>query len=130
MKSRRSVDSPGTLTMELHEGRDGGAVLVALLYTVTPDSGSLPGLPRLSLLLWGILLLFLTAAVLVFRLILMKQGKRLSAGRLEEQLEEQPAPPADGLTLLAPLLLGAVDVVFELNADLPLIGLVPDERVL
>lgn len=34
------------------------------------------------------------------------------------------------LTLLAPLLLGAVDVVFELDADLPLVGLVPDEGVL
>lgn len=35
-----------------------------------------------------------------------------------------------GLTLLAPLLLGSVDVVFELDADLPLVGLVPDEGVL
>ena len=34
-----------------------------------------------------------------------------------------------GLTLLAPLLLGPVDVVFELDADLPLVGLVPDEGV-
>lgn len=34
------------------------------------------------------------------------------------------------LTLLAPLLLGPVDVVFELDADLPLVGLVPDEGVL
>lgn len=34
-----------------------------------------------------------------------------------------------GLTLLAPLLLGAVDVVFELDADLPLVGLIPDEGV-
>lgn len=34
------------------------------------------------------------------------------------------------LTLLAPLLLGSVDVVFELDADLPLVGLVPDEGVL
>lgn len=33
-------------------------------------------------------------------------------------------------TLLSPLLLGAVDVVFELNAHLPLVGLVSDERVL
>lgn len=34
-----------------------------------------------------------------------------------------------GLTLLAPLLLGSVDVVFELDADLPLVRLVPDEGV-
>lgn len=34
------------------------------------------------------------------------------------------------LTFLPPLLLGAVDVVFELDADLPLVGLVPDEGVL
>lgn len=34
-----------------------------------------------------------------------------------------------GLTLLAPLLLGAVNVVFELDADLPLVGLIPDEGV-
>lgn len=34
-----------------------------------------------------------------------------------------------GLTFLAPLLLGSVDVVFELDADLPLIGLVPNEGV-
>lgn len=34
------------------------------------------------------------------------------------------------LTFLPPLLLGAVDVVFELDADLALRGLVPDERVL
>ena len=35
-----------------------------------------------------------------------------------------------GLTPLAPPLLGAVDVVLELNADLPLVGLVPDVGVL
>lgn len=35
-----------------------------------------------------------------------------------------------GLTLLTPLLFGAVNVVFELNADLPLVGLIPDEGVL
>lgn len=34
-----------------------------------------------------------------------------------------------GLTLLPPLLLGSIDVVFELDAYLPLVGLVPDERV-
>lgn len=34
-----------------------------------------------------------------------------------------------GPTFLAPLFLGSVDVVFELDADLPLVGLVPDERV-
>lgn len=34
------------------------------------------------------------------------------------------------LTLLPSLLLGAVDVVFELDPDLPLIGLVPDEGML
>lgn len=33
-------------------------------------------------------------------------------------------------TLLSPLLLRPVDVVFELNADLPLVGLVSDEGVL
>ena len=33
-------------------------------------------------------------------------------------------------TPLAPPLLGAVDVVFELDADLPLVGQVPDEGVL
>lgn len=33
-------------------------------------------------------------------------------------------------TLLSPLLLGTVDVVFELNANLPLVGLVSDEGVL
>ena len=33
------------------------------------------------------------------------------------------------LTLLPSLLLGAVDVVFELDADLPLVGLVSDEGV-
>ena len=33
-------------------------------------------------------------------------------------------------TPLAALLLGAVDVVLELNADLPLVGLVPDVGVL
>lgn len=37
---------------------------------------------------------------------------------------------ADGRTLLSPLLLGAVNVVFQLNADLPLVGLVSDEGVL
>lgn len=36
----------------------------------------------------------------------------------------------DRRTLLSPLLLGTVDVVFELNADLPLVGLVSDEGVL
>lgn len=35
--------------------------------------------------------------------------------------------PHRGLTLLAPFLLGAVDVVFELDANLPLVGLIPDE---
>jgi len=34
-----------------------------------------------------------------------------------------------GLTFLPPLLLGSVDVVFELDADLPLVRLVPDEGV-
>lgn len=45
--------------------------------------------------------------------------------------ETGPPNPAllQGLTLLPPLLFGAVDVVFELDADLPLVGLVPDERV-
>lgn len=33
-------------------------------------------------------------------------------------------------TLLSPLLLGAVDVVFELNAHLPLVGLISDKWVL
>lgn len=33
------------------------------------------------------------------------------------------------LTLLAPLLLCSVDVIFELDADLPLVRLVPDEGV-
>lgn len=42
-----------------------------------------------------------------------------------------PPPPAllQELTLLTPLLFGAVNVVFELDADLPLVGLIPDERV-
>ncbi len=40
-----------------------------------------------------------------------------------------PSDLPRGLTLLAPLLLGSVDVVFELDADLPLVGLVPDEGV-
>lgn len=35
-----------------------------------------------------------------------------------------------GLTPLAPPLLGAVDVVLQLDADLPLVWQVPDERVL
>ena len=35
-----------------------------------------------------------------------------------------------GLTSLAPPLLGAVDVVLQLDADLPLVGQVSDERVL
>jgi len=35
----------------------------------------------------------------------------------------------DVLTLLAPLLLGAVNVVLQLDAHLPLVGLVPDVRV-
>lgn len=34
------------------------------------------------------------------------------------------------LTFLSPLLPGTVDVVFELDADLPLVGLLPDEGVL
>lgn len=34
------------------------------------------------------------------------------------------------LTLFSSLLLGAVNVVFELDPDLPLIGLVPDEGML
>lgn len=34
-----------------------------------------------------------------------------------------------GRTFLAPLFLGSVDVVLELDADLPLVGLVSDERV-
>lgn len=33
-------------------------------------------------------------------------------------------------TLLSPLLLGAVNVVFELNAHLPLVGLISDKRML
>lgn len=33
------------------------------------------------------------------------------------------------LTFFAPLLLGSVDVVFELDADLPLVGLIPNEGV-
>jgi len=37
---------------------------------------------------------------------------------------------SDTRTFLSPLLLGAVDVVFELDADLPLVGLVPDKGVL
>lgn len=36
----------------------------------------------------------------------------------------------DRRTFLSPLLLGTVDVVLELNADLPLVGLVSDEGVL
>lgn len=36
----------------------------------------------------------------------------------------------DRRTFLPPLLLGTVDVVFELDADLPLVGLVSDEGVL
>ena len=52
----------------------------------------------------------------------------------QEILEVHPSShrqvPRGGLTLLAPLLLGAVDVVLELDADLPLGGLVPDEGVL
>ena len=52
----------------------------------------------------------------------------------QEILEAHPSShrqvPRGGLTLLAPLLLGAVDVVLELDADLPLVGLVPDEGVL
>lgn len=33
-------------------------------------------------------------------------------------------------TLLSPLLLGPVDVVFELNTHLPLVGLISDKRML
>lgn len=43
---------------------------------------------------------------------------------------EPPQALLQELTLLAPLLFGSVNVVFELDADLPLVGLIPDEGVL
>lgn len=51
-------------------------------------------------------------------------GPRGGSGAAEEDL------PAGPLTFLASLLPGAVDVVLELDADLPLRGLVADEREL
>lgn len=83
-------------------------------------------IPRFSFLLWRILLLILTATVLVLRLICAWIHTRLSSTHFPLKHKRCCV----GRTFLAPLLLGPVDVVLELDAHLPLVGLVSDERVL
>lgn len=73
MKSRRSVDSPGTLTMELNGGKTQAKVVVLIKkkkhdiqWSGTFEEGPVGyTIPGLSLLLWGIFFLFFTATVFI-----------------------------------------------------------------
>ena len=64
----------------------------------------------------------------------MDKSRRLLSEFLVNRRSRRSPPSGPrsipSLTLLAPLLLGAVDVVFELDADLPLVRLVSDEGML
>lgn len=68
MKSRRSVDSPGTLTIELQGGSN------AFPYLLVPETASkltthVPVLPRLAFLFGCFLLFLFTAAIFILCLI-------------------------------------------------------------
>lgn len=105
------------------------AARLALLPQRGPsDPASLPSVPRLSFLTAPIIL-FLTAAVLVLRLVCRREQQEAAQCRAEPGTHPHPSRSQlpTSLTLLPPLLAGAVDVVLELDADLPLGGLVADE---
>ena len=139
-KSRLRVDSPGMLMMELEDSQSEESQEKSNLCTAWFRSVKcldhfcplavvvlLPGLSYVPFFI-----LFLASTVLIFCLIWQETNTDFRSALTWVKTAVSSCEGSQwgcDLTPLPPPLLGAVDVVLELDADLPLVGKISDERV-